>query len=147
MTEHLAYLIDQLRGVNADLDKVADGLEGLTTRTYDRDERQTTIAFLTGNADSDLVTVTAVLTQHLCTVPADQGMREQDRKTAEQHGQDVALLLTDPRLHQPASEAAALIDPSYEHADTTEGGCTAVDDELRRKNAEKNKRSEKPYPK
>ena len=111
MGESLAEVLNQLRGVNADLDEIADRIESLATRTYTRDERQTVIARIAGNADDDLITALALLTQHLCIVPASTPMPEPARKQAEQHGQDVALWLTDWTLRRPAAEAAGLIDP------------------------------------
>jgi len=110
MNEYLAYVLDQLRGFNADLDEIADRIEALATRAYTRDERQAMVARIAGNADDDLITALALLTQHLCIVPADQAMDDTDRKTAEQHGQDAALWLTDWTLRKPAAQAAALID-------------------------------------
>lgn len=112
MTEDLAYALDQLRGFNADLDAIADRIEALATRTYTRRERMETIARLAGNHEDDLITAIALLAKELTVVPADQAMGDTDRKTAEQHGQDIALLYTDPDLHQPAAAAAALIEPT-----------------------------------
>jgi hypothetical protein len=140
MDQHLADTLDQLRGINSNLDTIADALENLHHRTYTLDERQTVIARLTGNADDDLVTALALLTQHLCTrIPATPALDDTDRKALEQHGQDTALWLTDWRLRQPAAEAAALLE-------TAGGRCTAVTDkereELSKKVREANKRSE-----
>jgi hypothetical protein len=112
MNEHLAEVLDQLRGVNEDLDEIADRIEALHDRSYTRDERQTVIARIAGNADDDLLTALALLLKDLCIVPAAQAMDDHDRKTAEQHGQDAALWLTDWHLRGPASSAAALIDPT-----------------------------------
>jgi hypothetical protein len=120
MNEHLGFVLDQLRGVNTDLDEIADRIEALATRTYTRDERQTVIARLAGNADDDLITALALLVQHLCTVPDGQAMDDTDRKTAERHGQDAALWLTDWHLRRPASSAAALIDPDHNRPARTE---------------------------
>ena len=111
MNEYLAEVLDQLRGVNPDLDEIADRIEALATRTYTRDERQTVIARIAGNADDDLITALALLTQHLCIVPATEPMPDTDRKQAEQYGQDAAMWLTDWRTRRPAASAAALIDP------------------------------------
>lgn len=110
MNEYLAHVLDQLRGFNEDLDEIADRIEALAARKYTRDERQAMVARVAGNADDDLITALALLTQHLCIVPAEQVMDETDRKTAERLGQDAALWLTDWTLRTPASEAAALID-------------------------------------
>jgi hypothetical protein len=143
MNEHLAEVLDQLRGVNEDLDEIADRIEALNARSYTLDERQTVIARIFGNADDDLVTALALLTQALCIVPADQPMDEHDRKQAEQHGQDAALWLTDWHLRGPASSAAALIDPAN---DTAGGRCTPMTDEQRKelskKVADANKKSQ-----
>lgn len=145
MNEDLAWAIYQLRGFNEDLDEIANRLEALHSRTYTRDERQAMVSRLAGNYEDDLITAVALLAKELTVVPDSEAMNEQDRKAAEQHGQNMAFLLTAPELHQPAASAAALIDPS------TERRCQAVTDkereELSRKNAEKNARSEKPYPK
>lgn len=112
-TEDLLDRIDALRGVCPELDQAADALEGLATRDFDRDLRQTVVARLAGSSDDDAVTVLALLVQHLCTTGADlTSMPDADRKEAERYGQDTALMLTHPELHQPASEAAALIDPT-----------------------------------
>lgn len=113
MNEHLAEVLDQLRGVNPDFDEIADRIEALATRTYTRDERQTAIARIAGNADDDLITALALLTQHLCIVPAEQPISDADRKKAEQYGQEAALWLTDWELRRPAAQAAGLIDPDY----------------------------------
>jgi hypothetical protein len=112
MNEHLEFVLDQLRGVNEDLDAVADRIEALATRTYSRDERQTVIARIAGNADDDLVTALALLVQHLTIVPAEQPMDDNDREKARLHGEDAYTRLTDWHLRGPASAAAALIDIS-----------------------------------
>jgi hypothetical protein len=112
MNEHLEFVLDQLRGVNEDLDEIADRIAALATRTYTRDERQTVIARIVGNADDDLVTALALLARDLCTVPADQPMDDNDREKARLHGQDAFSRLTDWHLRGPASAAAALIDIS-----------------------------------
>lgn len=105
--------IDDLRGFCPELDTVADAFEGLATRTYSRDLRQTVVARLAGCEDDDTVTVLALLVQHLCTTGTDMAsMPDADRKKSERYGQDVALFLTDRHLHTPASEASALIDSS-----------------------------------
>ena len=111
MNEHLAQVTEQLRGFNADLTEIADRIDALAARTYTRDERQALISKICGNADDDLITALALLTQHLCIVPAEQVMDETHRKNAERLGQDAALWLTDWNLRRPASQAAALIDP------------------------------------
>lgn len=112
MNEHLEEVLDQLRGINEDLDEIADRISALHARTYTRDERQTVIARIAGNADDDLITALALLLKDLCIVPGDEPMPEQNRKEAERHGQEAALWLTDWHLRKPASEASALIDPT-----------------------------------
>lgn len=112
MNEDLAWALDQLRGFNDDLDEIADRIQALHDRTYSREERQAIVARLAGSYEDDLITAVALLAQSLCTLPAGQAMDDHDRKTAEQHGQDIALHLLHPALHQPAAEAAALIEPS-----------------------------------
>lgn len=112
-TEDLLDRIHTLRGVCPELDQTADALEGLATRDYHRDLRQTVVARLAGSAGDDAVTVLALLVQHLCTTGTDMAsMPDADRKEAERYGQDTALMLTHHELHQLASEAAALIDPT-----------------------------------
>jgi hypothetical protein len=119
MNEHLAFVLDQLRGVNEDLDEIADRIEALHTRTYTLDERQTVIARIAGNVDDDLITALALLARGLCVVPTDQPMDDNDREKARLHGEDAYTRLTDWHLRGPASAAAALIDPDHTHPTRT----------------------------
>jgi hypothetical protein len=116
MNEHLVEVLDELRGVNEDLDEIADRIAALHTRRYTRDERQTVIARIAGNADDDLITALALLARGLCVVPASEAMDDNDREKAQLHGEDAFSRLTDWHLRGPASSAAALIDP--DHANT-----------------------------
>jgi hypothetical protein len=120
MNEHLAEVLDQLRGVNEDLDEIADRIEDLHTRTYTRDERQTVIARIAGNADDDLITALALLARGLCVVPANEAMDDNDREKARLHGEDAFSRLTDWHLRGSASAAAALIDPDHNRPARTE---------------------------
>ncbi|MET8585765.1 hypothetical protein ABZX39_33580 [Streptomyces collinus] len=118
MDDQLATALDQLTGFHPNLDAITAHLEALHTLasspTLTRDHRQALVARLAGSYEDDLITAVALVAKALCTIPTDTAdpISEDDAKTAEQHGQDLALRLTEPYLHQPAAEAAYVIDPT-----------------------------------
>lgn len=149
--------LDDLAGLSW-LPGIAQILDGINTaRTaaasgrLSTDATQTLLALLGNPNGPDLPEALAHLVQDLTNPVTNRALTSLPDDVAK----DVQLL-GEQHVHQTAdytprdcpNEAAALI---YEHTDTREGRCQTVTDkereELSKKNAEKNERSENPYPK
>ena len=134
-------------GIRQILDGLTTARDAATNGQLSADATQTLLVLTSNPHGPDLTEALAHLVQDL-TNPATNraltGLPDDVAKRVQHLGELHVYETAEYAPREQPNEAAGLI---YEHADTTEGGCTAVDDELRRKNAEKNKRSEKPYPK
>ncbi|MFI2620365.1 hypothetical protein [Streptomyces sp. NPDC018584] len=109
----LGELLADLRGVHAGVDLVLDGLRLIAHDRHSIDRTQTLCAALAGNADCDLITAIAYTVQRLAdadTNPCLRALPLEQQKTARLAGEQAAYALTDPDLHQYASETAAAID-------------------------------------
>lgn len=135
---------------------IAQILHGLRTAQHaaatgqlDADATQTLLVLIANPNGPDLTEALAHLVQDLTNPGTNRtltGLPDDVAKQVQHRGELHVHETADYTPRDHPNEAAGLI---YEHTDTrnTGGRCEAVDDELRRKNAEKNKQSSKPYPK
>ncbi|WP_331728817.1 hypothetical protein OG693_39480 (plasmid) [Streptomyces sp. NBC_01259] len=100
-----------LPGIAQILDGIRKAQTAISQGDLTTDATQTLIAGIAGSAGADLITALAHLTAHaasgvnpsLRTLPLDQ------QKDAQRYGELVVYDLSDPKLHQAASEASAAI--------------------------------------
>lgn len=109
----LGGILADLANVHPGLDKVLDGLREIAEAHLTIDLTQTLAASLAGNADCDLITAVAQLVARITNADSSPALRTlplDAQKTAQQMGEQVVFDLSDPNLHQIASETAAFID-------------------------------------
>lgn len=108
----LGDLLEELRGIHAGIDLILDGLRHIAHDRHTIDRTQTLCAALAGT-DCDVITAIAHLVARLAdpdTNPALRTLPLDQQKAARLAGEQTAYALTDPDLHQHASETAAAID-------------------------------------
>lgn len=108
----LAGTLDDLTGIHAGIDLIRDGISLLALTRHTADETQTLLATLAGSAGADVITAVGHLVARLANADHNPALRTlplDAQKTAQRHGEQAAFHLTDPDLHQPASEASAVI--------------------------------------
>lgn len=115
LDDDLADLLDDLAAVqDVGIDQIIAGLRHIAVTPHTVDRTQTLIAVLAG-ADSglNLITATGQIIARLAdpdTNPALRGLPLEQQKTARHAGELAAYALSDPDLHQTASETCAAID-------------------------------------
>lgn len=113
LDDDLAGTLDDLAGIHPGIDQIRDGIRLLAVDRLTLDQTQTLLATLAGSAGADILTALALLVQRLTnpdTNPALRALSADQQKQTERHGQAAVFNLTDPDLHQSASEASAAID-------------------------------------
>lgn len=108
----LAKALDDLDGIHPGVDLIRDGIRHLALDRHTVDGTQTLLATLAGSAGADVITAIGHLVARLANAdhnPALRGLPLDVQKQAQRHGEQAALHLADPDIHQPASEASASI--------------------------------------
>ncbi|MEU8101772.1 hypothetical protein [Streptomyces rubiginosohelvolus] len=108
----LAGALDDLTGIHPGVDLIRDGIRHLALDRHTTDTTQTLLATLAGSAGADVITAVAHLVARLANADHNPALRHLPldvQKQARRHGEQAAFHLTDPDLHQPASEASAAI--------------------------------------
>ncbi|MBJ6623507.1 hypothetical protein [Streptomyces sp. DHE17-7] len=110
----LGGLLDDLAGIHPGIDLIRDGLRLLALDRHTTDKTQTLIATLAGASDgTNTVSAIGLLIARLAdpdTNPALRTLPLGQQKNAQIAGQAACFALTDPDLHQTASETSAAID-------------------------------------
>ncbi|MFF1916126.1 hypothetical protein ACFVYE_31980 [Streptomyces sp. NPDC058239] len=113
LDDDLAYVLDRLTGIHAGINLIRDGIRLLALDRHSADKTQTLLAALAGSSDgTDILTALAHLVARLSTADTNPCLRQlplDQQKAAQQHGETALFDLTDPQLHQPASEASGAI--------------------------------------
>ncbi len=108
----LARALNELSNIHEGIDLIRDGIRLLALDRHTVDGTQTLLATLAGSAGADVITAIGHLVARLANAdhnPALRGLPLDVQKQAQRHGEQAAFHLTDPDLHQPASEASAAI--------------------------------------
>ncbi|MFE7111783.1 hypothetical protein ACFU98_29565 [Streptomyces sp. NPDC057575] len=112
LDDDLAGVLDDLDGIHPGIDHLRNGIRLLALDRHSADKTQTLLAALAGSTGADILTALAHLVARLSTAdtnPALCHLPLAQQKTAQRHGETALYDLTDPQLHQPASEASAAI--------------------------------------
>ncbi|WP_331746845.1 hypothetical protein [Streptomyces sp. NBC_00842] len=113
LDDELAGVLDDLAGVHPGIDLIRDGIRLLALDRHSPDKTQTLLATLAGSSDgTDILTALAHLIARLSTADTNPALRTlplDRQKEAQRHGEQALFALTDPWLHQHASEASAAI--------------------------------------
>ncbi|MET8746398.1 hypothetical protein [Streptomyces sp. NPDC004728] len=112
LDDDLAGVLDDLAGIHPGIDLLRNGIRLLALDRHTTDRTQTLLAALAGSNGADILTALAHLVARLSTADTNPALRHlplNQQKTAQQHGETALYDLTDPQLHQPASEASAAI--------------------------------------
>ncbi|MFD8516563.1 hypothetical protein ACFV27_37165 [Streptomyces antimycoticus] len=114
LDDELAGLLDDLAGLHPGIDMMCDAIRLIALDRHTVDETQSLIAGLAGGADgTNVVTAIALAIARLSdadTNPALRSLPADRQKNAARTGQLAHLALSDPELHQTASETCAAID-------------------------------------
>lgn len=113
LDDELAGVLDDISGVHPGVDLIRDGIRLISLDRLDADKTQTILATLAGAEGVDVLTVIGLLVQRLANADSNPGLRHlppDQQKNARHFGELTAYTLSDPELHQTASEAAAAID-------------------------------------
>ncbi|MEU3656433.1 hypothetical protein AB0E67_27225 [Streptomyces sp. NPDC032161] len=105
-------LFDDLAGIHPGIDQILSGIRLLALDRHSADRTQTLLAALAGSNGADILTALAHLVARLSTADTNPALRHlplDRQKAAQQHGETAVYDLTDPQLHQHASEASAAI--------------------------------------
>lgn len=112
--DDLAGVLDDLAGIHPGIDLIRDGIRLIALDRHNPDKTQTLLATLAGSSDgTDTITAIAHLVARLSNADTNPSLRTlplDQQKAAQQHGETALFDLTDPDLHQSASEASAAID-------------------------------------
>ncbi|MFF2411760.1 hypothetical protein [Streptomyces sp. NPDC058092] len=113
LDDDLAGVLDDLAGIHAGIDLLRDGIRLLALDRHSADKTQTLLATLAGSSDgTDILTALAHLVARLATADTNPALRNlplDRQKLAQHHSEQALYALTDPNLHQHASEASAAI--------------------------------------
>ncbi|WP_331763117.1 hypothetical protein OG571_47290 (plasmid) [Streptomyces sp. NBC_01369] len=110
--DDLAGVLDDLTGIHPGIDLLRNGIRLLALDRHSTDKTQTLLAALAGSNGADILTALAHLVARLSTADTNPALRHlplDRQKAAQQHGETALYDLTDPDLHQHASEASAAI--------------------------------------
>ncbi|MFJ1827456.1 hypothetical protein [Streptomyces sp. NPDC088178] len=113
LDDDLADVLDRLTGIHAGINLIRDGIRLLALDRHSADKTQTLLAALAGSSEgADVLTVIGRLVARLSTADTNPALRTlplDRQKLAQQHGEQALFALTDPWLHQHASEASGSI--------------------------------------
>ncbi|WP_331731780.1 hypothetical protein OG298_45075 (plasmid) [Streptomyces sp. NBC_01005] len=112
LDDDLANVLDDLVAIHAGVDLIRSGIRLLALDRHTTDNTQTLLAALAGSNGADILTALAHLIARLSTADTNPALRHlplNQQKAAQQHGEAAQFDLTDPDLHQHASEASAAI--------------------------------------
>jgi hypothetical protein len=114
LDDELAGLLDDLAGIHPGIDMICDAIRLIALDRHTADESQSLIAAYAGGADgTNVVTAIAMGIARLSdadTNPSLRALPADQQKNAARAGQLACLALSDPDLHQTASETCAVID-------------------------------------
>jgi hypothetical protein len=109
----LGDLLDDLTGVHAGIDLIRDGLRLIALERHSLDRTQTLAVTLAGSPDgTDVLTAIAHLVARLTNPDTNPVLRTLDfdaQKSTQQAGERLVYALSDPDLHQHASDASGHI--------------------------------------
>lgn len=114
--DELEALLDDLTRIHPGITLILAGARCLTRDQLTPDQTQTLCAALAGSPGADVLTLLGLLVQYLTspdTNPALRALPENQQKEARRFGEQAAYQLSDPYLHQPASEASAAISGTF----------------------------------
>lgn len=115
LDDELAGLLEDLEGIHPGIDQIRAGLRLLALDRLSLDRTQTVIAGLAGATDAtNVVAAIGHLIGRLSNSDTNPNLRRlplDQQKQIQQAGELAQHALTDPDLHQPASETCAAIDP------------------------------------
>ncbi|MCA1223704.1 hypothetical protein [Streptomyces sp. 8L] len=134
MGDDLVDLLDDLAGVHPGIDMIRHGLAVVAGSDLTVSERQTLLHTLAGGQGTDLVSAIGLAVRDLTTTAALHRHPRRDDIAKEGHLAEAATYFWPERAHVAAALA---------HLDRPEGRCGSVDEDLRRKNDERNKQSGK----
>ncbi|MDF2712395.1 MAG: hypothetical protein K0R62_8047 [Nonomuraea muscovyensis] len=113
LTTEIADQMDALTGFHPALDRVVTALGDLLAADLDAERTQAVIAALSGCADGNLRTLTALIVRQLGNPdanPALTGLDDTRKQTLRRLGAEHAAQVADFELDATASERAAVID-------------------------------------
>jgi hypothetical protein len=106
----LGDLLDDLTGVHAGIDLIRDGLRLIALERHSLDRTQTLAVTLAGSPDgTDVLTAIAHTVARLTNPDTNPALRTLDfdaQKATQQAGERLVYALSDPALHQHASDAS-----------------------------------------
>jgi hypothetical protein len=109
----LGGLLDDLAGVHAGIDLIRDGLRLIALERHSLDRTQTLAVTLAGSPDgTDVLTALALTVARLTNPDANPCLRTlgfDQQKDTQQAGERLLYAITDPDLHQHASDASGAI--------------------------------------
>ena len=108
----LSGALEDLAGIHPGIDLIRDGIRLLALDRHTVDGTQTLLATLAGSAGADVITAIGHLIARLANADHNPALRTlplDTQKATQRHGEQAAFHLSDPDLHQPASEASAAI--------------------------------------
>lgn len=109
----LAGLIDDLTGIDPDVDDLCDAARRIALSRHTLDHTQTLSVTLAGSPDgTDVITLIGQLVARLTNLNSNPALRDlpSDRqKNTQRHGELLVHHLGDPDLHQHASNASGSI--------------------------------------
>jgi hypothetical protein len=109
----LGDLLEDLAGVDAGIDLIRDGLRLLALQRHSLDRTQTLAVTLAGSPDgTDVITALALTVARLTNPDTNPSLRSLDfdqQKNTQQAGEHLVYALSDPDLHQHASDASGHI--------------------------------------
>lgn len=112
-TAEITEQMDTLTGFHPALDRAVAALGDLLTADLDADRTQSIIAALSGCADGNLRTLTALIVRQLGNPdanPALHGLDDDQKQDLRRLGAEHAAALSNTRLDETASAMAAVID-------------------------------------
>lgn len=109
----LAGILDDLAGIHYGVDLIRDGIHAIASARLTTDDTQLLMVTLAGSPDgTDLLTAIGHLVARITdadTNPALRTLTPDVQKTTRHHGELLVHDLTDPDLHQHASNASGAI--------------------------------------
>lgn len=113
LDSELAGVLDDLAGIHPGIDLIRDGIRLLGLDRHTVDDTQLIAVSLAGSPDgTDVLTLIGLLSARLTnpgTNPALRTLGFEQQKEAQRHGENLLHHLTDPDLHQHASNASGAI--------------------------------------
>ncbi|MFF4526985.1 hypothetical protein [Streptomyces bluensis] len=114
LDSELAGLLEDLAGIHPGIDLILDGIRLLCLDRHTRDDTQLLTVTLAGSPDgTDALTLLALTVARLTNPDSNPALRTipfDQQKDAQRAGEALVFALSDPDLHQHASNACAAID-------------------------------------